>query len=77
MAASAVKASLGKIAFVTGGAQGIGRAIATRLAKDGYDISIAEIPSGLARAQEVKKEIESYGRKAITVTAGQYTVPVQ
>ena len=31
----------------------------------------------LGIAEEVKKEIESYGRKAITVTAGQYTVPVQ
>jgi len=69
MAASAIKASLGRIAFVTGGGQGIGRAIATRLARDGYDVSIAEIPSGQTRAQEVTKEIESYGRKAITVTA--------
>lgn len=69
--ASPVKVALGRTAFITGAGQGIGRAIALRLARDGYDISIAEIPSAKDRVEGVIKEIEAYGRKAIYVTAGQ------
>lgn len=68
---SSVKLALGRSAFITGGAQGIGRAISCRLARDGYDISIADIPSQVDKAQAVIKEIESYGRKAIFVTVGE------
>lgn len=67
--ASPVRAALGRIAFVTGGGQGIGRAIACRLARDGHDVSIADIPSQKTKVDEVINEIESYGRKAISVTA--------
>lgn len=69
--ASPVKPALGRTAFITGAGQGIGRAIACRLARDGYDISIAEIPSAAERVKDVIKEIESYGRKAIYVVAGE------
>ncbi|KDQ56252.1 hypothetical protein JAAARDRAFT_306398 [Jaapia argillacea MUCL 33604] len=62
---SSIKPSLGRTAFITGGAQGIGRAIAIRLANDGYDISIAEIPSAKERLDATIKEIEGLGRKAI------------
>lgn len=68
--ASPAKAALGRIAFITGGGQGIGRAIACRLARDGHDISIADIPSQKEKVNEVIKEIESYGRKAISIFAG-------
>lgn len=71
-ALSPIKAALGRTALITGGSQGIGRAIAIRLARDGHDISIADIPAAQARVDEVIKEIHSYGRKAISVTAGVY-----
>lgn len=67
---STIKAALGRVAFVTGGGQGIGRAIACRLAQDGYDISIADIPSAKERVGKVLREIQSYGRQAISVDAG-------
>ncbi len=70
--ASPIKASLNRIAFVTGAGQGIGRAIATRLARDGYDISIADIPPAKEKVDDVIAEIKSYGREAIGVFAGEF-----
>jgi acetoin reductase-like protein len=41
-----------KVAIVTGGGQGIGRAIALRLARDGFAVAVADInPSALAAVQ--------------------------
>lgn len=71
---SAVKPALNRIAFVTGGAQGIGRAIATRLARDGHDIAIADRPEAQEKLKHVISEVESYGRKAISVFAGMSSV---
>lgn len=68
-ALSPVKASLNKIAFVTGAGQGIGKAIALRLARDGYDIAIADIQPAKAKVDAAVQEIESYGRKAVGVFA--------
>ena len=68
--ASPIKAALGRTAFVTGGGQGIGRAIATRLARDGYDISIGDIPAAKEKVNAVLEEIRSYGRRAINVEVG-------
>jgi 3-oxoacyl-[acyl-carrier protein] reductase len=56
-----------RVAIVTGGAMGIGRAIALALAKEGADVVVADI--AMKEANEVVKEIKALGRKAIAVRA--------
>ncbi len=53
----------GKVAVVTGAGQGIGRAIALRLAREGADIVVAEINADTAKA--VAAEIEGMGRRSL------------
>lgn len=55
----------GKVAVVTGAAQGIGRAIAEALAEDGADIVVADLDPG--RSQETVTAIQKLGRRALTV----------
>ena len=55
-------------AIISGAAQGIGRAIALRLAQDGYDIAVNDIPLSSAALETLTEEIRSKGRKAIVVT---------
>ncbi|WP_307421409.1 acetoin reductase [Labrys monachus] len=57
----------GKVALVTGAAQGIGRGIALRLAKDGADIALVDVKGDKLAA--VAKEIEALGRKTTTFIA--------
>lgn len=52
----------GKVALVTGGSQGLGRAIAMKLAENGADIAIAYVgPS--EPAEETRRDIETMGRR--------------
>jgi len=55
----------GKVALVTGGAQGIGKAIALRLAREGAQVTVSDI--NLEKAQETCREVESLGTKALAV----------
>jgi len=55
----------GKVALVTGGAQGIGKAIALLLAQNGSDIVISDI--NLEKAEETVKEIEGTGQRAMAI----------
>ena len=52
-------------AIVTGAARGIGRAIAMRLARDGFRIVIADL--NLAQAEAVRNEILAMGGESIAV----------
>ena len=52
----------GKVAIVTGGAQGIGRGIVLCMAKEGADIAIADLK--VDGAKEVAEEVAALGRKA-------------
>jgi len=55
----------GRVALVTGAAQGIGKAISLLLAKQGADIVVSDV--NLEKATETAKEIETMGRKAMAV----------
>ncbi len=57
----------GKIALVTGAAQGIGRDIALGLAADGADVAICDV--NLEAAQKTAGDIEAKGRKALALKA--------
>jgi hypothetical protein len=55
----------GKIALVTGGDSGIGRAIAVAFAKEGADIAISYLPQEETDAKETVEAIEEAGRKVV------------
>ena len=57
----------GKIALVTGAAQGIGRDIALGLAADGADIAVCDV--NLEAAQKTAGDIEAKGRKSLALKA--------
>jgi NAD(P)-dependent dehydrogenase (short-subunit alcohol dehydrogenase family) len=56
----------GKVALVTGAQQGIGRAIAVALARDGADVGVNFLDDAAA-AEKVAGEICGLGRRAVTV----------
>ena len=58
----------GKIALITGSSQGIGRATAQRLARNGADIVI-NYRSNSTAAKEAQTSIEALGRRCISIQA--------
>ncbi|SJL18425.1 uncharacterized protein ARMOST_22014 [Armillaria ostoyae] len=55
------------VALITGSAQGIGRAIALRLADDGFNVSLNDLPSAGTGLDILASEIASKGRKSHVV----------
>jgi len=55
-----------KVAFVTGGSRGIGKAIALTLAEAGADVAI-NYAGNVASAEAVADEIRAMGRKAVLI----------
>jgi 3-oxoacyl-[acyl-carrier protein] reductase len=55
----------GRVALVTGAAQGIGKAVALLLARNGADMVVSDI--NLEKAEETAKEVQTLGRKALAI----------
>jgi NAD(P)-dependent dehydrogenase (short-subunit alcohol dehydrogenase family) len=57
----------GRVALVTGGDSGIGRAVAVLFAREGADVSIVYLPEEQADAEETQGAVEGEGRRALLV----------
>ncbi len=57
------------VAHVTGAARGIGKAIALRLAQDGHNVAVSDLPSMKDELEVTHKDVESHGVRAVALTA--------
>ncbi|KIJ62324.1 hypothetical protein HYDPIDRAFT_114838 [Hydnomerulius pinastri MD-312] len=60
-------ASLKGIALVTGAAQGIGQAIVLRLADDGFDVALNDVPQKGQALDSLAEEVRAKGRQVVVV----------
>lgn len=64
----------GKVALITGGDSGIGRAVAVLFAREGADVAITHLPQEASDARETVAAIEAEGSEALAI-AGDITQP--
>ena len=57
----------GSVAVVTGAGSGLGKAIATALARHGADVAVTELPGKTALAEETVGELLALGRRALAI----------
>jgi NAD(P)-dependent dehydrogenase (short-subunit alcohol dehydrogenase family) len=56
-----------RVALITGGDSGIGRAVAIAFAREGADVLISYLPEEERDAQDTRRWVDRAGRKAVTV----------
>lgn len=56
------------VAHVTGAAQGIGKAIALRLARDGHDVAVSDLPAKRDQLEVISKDIADLGVRSAALT---------
>src|SRR2546429_4726954 len=63
-----------KVALITGGDSGIGRAVAVLFAREGADVAITYLPEEKIDAEETKAAVKAEGSEAISIE-GDVTKP--
>ena len=58
----------GKVALITGGDSGIGRAVAVLFAREGADVAITHLPQEASDARETVKAVQAEGRTAVAIS---------
>ncbi|ESK86696.1 hypothetical protein Moror_10943 [Moniliophthora roreri MCA 2997] len=65
---------LNRVALITGAAQGIGKSIAIRLARDGFDVAINDIASKSTELQQLAESITQTTHRRVHIAPGDVSV---